>query len=224
MSSPEFFGCGTIITMNRRYLPLVAVLLAVAGCDFKETRSGSISLTAGTAGIPLNGKAGSATVVAGSAEITFKKGSSDKSIAIRVKQSGRPDVELEATVSGDYRSGNFTLKGSEIGQPVDMTSARAYAITGANVRYSNWEHQGSQTCMVEISYDPCDENWTVGFQSLAGVNLGSFESRYTMRCNERRYTSWCSPNQHQPRPPYPRGRNDILQRASDSAPENLKFD
>lgn len=214
--------------MNRRYLPLVAVLLAVAGCDFKETRSGSINLTTGTAGIPLNGKAGAASLVAGSAQITFKKGSSDKSIAIIVKQNGRADVELEAAVASDYTTGNFTLKGSEIGQPVDMASARAYAITGANVRYSSWEDQGSQTCMVEISFDPCDENWTVGFRSVAGVDLGSFASRYAMRCNERRYTSWCRPNhQHDPRPDFPRGprgRNVILEKASAIDPATLKFD
>ena len=47
----------------RRCIPVVALLLAVAGCDFKETRSGTITLTAGSAGIPLNGKAGAATLV-----------------------------------------------------------------------------------------------------------------------------------------------------------------
>lgn len=213
--------------MNRRSLPLVAVLLAVAGCDFKETRSGQIVLTAGAAGIPLNGKAGPATLVAGSAEITFKKGSSDKSIAIRVKQSGRPDVELEAAVSGDYRTGNFTLKGSEIGQPVDMASARSYAITGPSQRWSNWEDQGSQTCMVETTFDPCDENWSVGFRSAAGAELGSFSSRYATRCNERRYTSWCRPNHREPRiPDFPRGRDRrvILEKAAAVDPSTLKFD
>lgn len=213
--------------MNRRYLPLVAVLLAVAGCDFKETRSGQISLTAGVAGIPLNGKSGAATLSAGSAEITFKKGSSDKSIAIRVKQSGRPDVDLEAIVAGDYTSGNFTLKGNEIGQPVDMASARAYAITGPNQRWSNWEDQGNQTCMVETTFDPCDENWTVGFRSVTGAELGSFVSRYAMRCNERRTTSWCRHNpQHEPRiPDFPRNpRNVIFNQASEVDASKLKFD
>lgn len=213
--------------MNRRSLPLVAVLLVVAGCDFKETRSGQISLTAGASGIPLNGKAGPATLVAGSAEITFKKGSADKSIAIRVKQSGRPDVDLEAAVSGDYRTGNFTLKGSEIGQPVDMASSRSYAITGPNQRYSHWEDQGNQTCMIEITYDPCDENWTVGFRSAAGAELGSFASRTPTQCNERRYTSWCRHNPREPHiPDYPRGRprNVILEKASAIDPASLKFD
>ncbi len=213
--------------MTRRYLPLVALLLVVAGCDFKETRSGQLVLTAGTAGIPLNGKAGAATLVAGSAEITFKKGSADKSIAIRVKQSGRPDVDLEAAVTGDYRTGNFTLKGSEIGQPVDMASARSYAITGPNQRWSNWEDQGSQTCMIETTFDPCDENWTVGFRSVGGAELGSFTSRYATRCNERRYTQWCRPNHREPRiPDYPRGRDRhvILEKASAIDASNLKFD
>lgn len=213
--------------MNRRYLPLVAVLLAVSGCDYKQTRSGQITLTAGTAGIPLNGKAGPATLVAGSAEVTFKKGSADKSVAIRVKQSGRPDVELEAKVSGDYRTGNFTLKGSEIGQPVDMVSARSFAVTGPRERYSNWEDQGGQTCMVEITYDPCDENWNVAFRSAAGAELGAFSSRKYTHCNERRNVAFCRPNHREPRvPDFPRGgpRSMTLEKAAEIDPANFKFD
>ncbi len=212
--------------MNRRYLPLVAVLLAVAGCDFKETRSGQVVLT-GSTGIPLSGKAGAAELIAGKTEITFKKGSSDNAINIRVRQPNRTEIELEAKVTGDYTTGNFTLKGTEIGQPVDMASARAYAITGANQRYSNWEDQGNQTCMVEVSFDPCDENWIVGFRSLAGAELGSFTSRTGTRCNESRRTSFCRHNpQHEPRiPDFPRGpRHAIFQGASDIGAENLKFD
>ncbi|MBI5245591.1 MAG: hypothetical protein HY923_00290 [Elusimicrobia bacterium] len=213
--------------MTRRYLPLAALLLVVAGCDFKETRSGQIVLTAGTAGIPLNGKAGAATLVAGRADITFKKGSSDKSIAIIVKQNGRADVELEAAVSKGYESGNFTLKGAEIGQPVDMTSARAYAITGGVERYTTWENQGSQECLVEISYEPCDENWTVGFKSTSGADLGSFASRTANRCNEYRRTQFCRREPNFPRGDYPRGphgRHGDFSRLQEIGVENLKFD
>lgn len=214
--------------MTRRYLPLVVLMFVVAGCDFKETRSGQIVLTpAGAAGIPLNGKAGAATLVAGSAQLTFKKGSSDKSIALLVKQNGRADVNLEATVAGDYTSGNFTLKGSEIGQPVDMTSARAYAVTGPRESYSNWEDQGNQTCLVTTSYDPCDENWTLSFRSVNGVELGSFASKTGARCNEQRgFPSFCRMNPREPHiPDFPRGhRNAVLEGASAVAPENVKFD
>ena len=201
-------------------------MLVIAGCDFKETRSGQIVLTPGSAGIPLNGKAGAATLVAGSAELTFKKGSSDKSIALRVKQSGRPDVDLEATVAGDYTSGNFSLKGSDIGQPVDMTSARAYTITGPNQRESRWEDQGSQTCLVEYSYDPCNENWTLTFKAVSGTELGSFSSTLWARCNERRgFPTFCRRDRDFPDYPRgPHGRNGVFQRASQIAPENLKFD
>jgi hypothetical protein len=210
---------------NYRLLPLAAALLVLAGCDFKETRKGQITL-AGASGIPLNGKAGAATLVAGPAELTFKKGSSKNSIALVVKQSGRPDVDLEAAVSGDYTSGNFTLRGSDIGQPVDMTSARAYAITGPVERYSNWEDRGNQTCMVEISYEPCDENWNLSFRSVNGVELGSFASRTATRCNEQSRESFCRSNPREPRiPDYPRGgRNMIYQGASDLGADNVKFD
>ncbi len=213
--------------MNRRVIPLVAVLLAVAGCDFKETRSGQIVLTAGTAGIPLNGKAGAATLVAGSAEVTFKKGSSDKSIDLRVKQNGRADVELEATVAGDYTSGNFSVKGSDIGQPVDMTSARSYAVTGARQYYSTWEDQGNQTCRVDYSFDPCDENWTLTFKAN-GAELGSFASRYGRRCNEERgFPTFCRHNPIEPRiPDFPRGPRgaSLLNQLNETGAANVKFD
>jgi hypothetical protein len=212
--------------IKNRFLPLAAVLLAVAGCDFKETRKGQITLTS-PSGIPLNGKAGAATLVAGPAELTFKKGSSDKSIALNVKQSGRPDVDLEAAVTGDYRSGNFTLKGSDIGQPVDMTSARAWAITGPVERYASWEDRGNQTCMVEYSYEPCDENWNLSFRSVNGVELGSFASRTSTRCNEQSRQTFCRQNPHEPRiPDYPRGprNNSFFQGASAAGAAGVKFD
>jgi hypothetical protein len=211
-----------------RFLPLAAVLLAVAGCDFKETRNGQITL-ATAAGIPLNGKAGPATLVAGRAEFTFKKGSSDKTIALIVKQGGRADVELEAAVNGDYRSGNFSVLGSQIGQPVDMTSARAYAITGPLERYSSWEDRGNQTCMIEFSYEPCDENWNLSFRSVNGAELGSFASRTSTRCNEQSRQTFCRQNPREPRiPDYPRGphggRNMIFEGASEAGAANVKFD
>lgn len=212
--------------MTRRYLPVVAVLLAVAGCDFKETRSGQITLT-GSNGIPLTGLNGGAELVAGKTEITFKKGKSDNSINIRVRQPNRPEIELNAKVAGDYTTGNFTLKGSEIGQPVDMTSARAYAITGPRERYTNWENQGSQDCLVEVTYDPCDENWTVAFRAPDGKELGSFASRSANRCNENRRTQFCRRDPIHDRPDFPRGprgRHGIYERASAIDPANLKFD
>jgi len=209
--------------MTRRYLPLVAVLLAVAGCDFKETRSGQITLT-GPSGIPLAGRNGAAELVSGKTEITFKKGSSDSSIAIKVRQPNRPEIELEAKVTGDYRTGNFTLKGSEIGQPVDMASARAYVITGPTERYTTWENMGSQECLVEISYQPCDENWTVAFRSTDGKELGSFASRTFYRCNENRRQQFCRRDPMR-EPHFPRGGDHrrILNSLQESG-SSVKFD
>ena len=177
----------------------------------------------GSSGIPLAGRNGAAELVAGKTEITFKKGSSDKSIAIKVRQPSRPDIELEAKVNGDYTTGNFTLKGSEIGQPVDMTSARDYAITGQRVHYTSWENMGSQECLVEISFDPCDENWNVSFRSADGKALGSFSSRYSFRCNESRRQQFCRRDPIR-EPHFPRDRHGILNRASAIEPANLKFD
>ncbi|UPT72703.1 MAG: hypothetical protein M0D55_12210 [Elusimicrobiota bacterium] len=205
-------------------MPLIAVLLAVAACDFKETRKGQITLTG--APIPLNGRAGTASLVAGPAELTFKKGSSDKTIAIIVKQPGRSDVELEAPVEKGYESGNFTLRGSQIGQPVDMTSARAWTVTGPTQRYVTRDDMGNRSCMVDVSFEPCDEGWTVTFKSVNGVDLGAFASRTATRCNERRGMPYACHRDPMDRPDFPRGpRNaSFMKGVSDIGPANLKFD
>jgi hypothetical protein len=205
-------------------MPLIAVLLAVAACDFKETRKGQITLTG--APIPVNGRAGSASLVAGSAEVTFKKGSSDKTIAIIVKQPGRADVEFEAPVEKGYESGNFTLRGSQIGQPVDMTSARGYTVTGPTERYVSREEHGMRTCLVEVSYEPCSEGWTVAFSSVNGVELGKFASTRGTRCNERRGFPYACHNDPINRPDFPRGPRNaaFINRVNDIGPANLKFD
>ncbi len=183
-------------------LAAVAVLLA-SGCDFKEKRDGAITLT-GSANIPLTDRSGSrAELVAGAAEVTFKKGSNDRSVAIRIRQDGRPEINLEAPVSGDYRSGNFVLRGSEIGQPVDLASSRSYAVTGSPRRETTWTDEGFQRCLVDVTYDPCDENWTVEFRTAAG-SLGSFASRKATRCNEHRGFPYAC-RQERPMPDYPRG-------------------
>lgn len=176
----------------------------------------------GSSGIPLAGRNGTAELAAGKTEITFKKGSSDNSIAIKVRQPNRPEIELEAKVNGDYRTGNFTLKGSEIGQPVDMASSRSYAITGQTVRYTTWENMGSQECLVDISYDPCDENWTVGF-SANGKELGSFSSRYAFRCNESRRQQFCRRDPIR-EPHFPRGGDRLILQSLQDADGKVKFD
>ncbi len=210
---------------NRRVLPLIAALLTVAACDFKETRKGQITLTG--APIPVVGRAGSAQLVAGSAEVTFKKGSSDGTIAIKVRQPGRADVEFEAAVEKGYESGNFTLRGSQIGQPVDMTSARAYAVTGPRQGYTTREDQGMRSCLVDVSYDPCDENWTVKFSAVNGTELGSFASRTGTRCNERRGFPYACHTEREPRvPDFPRGPRNaaLLNSVSETGPTKVKFD
>ena len=59
---------------------------------------------------------------------------------------------------------------------------------------------------VEISYTPCDENWTVGFRSASGADLGSFAARTANRCNEDRRTQFCrrDPTRDPHFPDYPR--------------------
>ncbi len=178
----------------------------------------------GSTGIPLIGINGAAELVAGKTEITFKHGSSDNTITIKVRQPSRPEIELEAKVSGDYSTGNFTLKGSEIGQPVDMASSRAFTITGPTERHTNWEYRGSQECLVETTYQPCDESWSVAFRAVDGKELGSFASRSFARCNERRYEQFCRRDPMRD-PYYPRGSDHrrIMSSLQESG-SSVKFD
>ena len=223
MPAPLPSGRARIKSMKKPLLLLLAAV-ALAACD-SETRKGQITLT-GSSNIPLNGRSGAAELVAGPAEVTFKRGSSSGRVAISIRQSGR-EIELEAPVSGDYRSGNFTLRGSEIGQPVDLVSARSHAVTGGTERYTTIEDQGFQTCRVDVSYEPCVESWTVAFKSVAGAELGTFSSRASARCNERRgmpYACWREPR-HEPRlPDFPRDRHRLMKAALDQGADQVKFD
>lgn len=219
--------------MKKITLLLAVACLAVVGCDNKQTRTGFITLT-GSSNIPLVDKSGAqAELVSGPAEITFQKGSKNGTIAIGVKQSGRPDVNIEAPVNGDPRSGDFTLRGSDIGQPVDMISHRSYAISGPTERWSSWQDQGFERCLVETSFDPCDESWTVAFHGANG-DLGTFAAKTATRCNERTTQSFCQPIPgREPRiPDYPRGghgrgghgRGRLLNSLQSADPSTLKFD
>jgi len=205
--------------MKRLPLVLVVACLAVAGC--KETRKGTITLT-GTSNIPLVDKSGShAELVAGPAEITIQKGSRNGTIAIGVKQDGRPDVNIEAPFNGNPADGNFTLRGADIGQPVDMASSRGYVVTGPTVRYSDWENMGNERCLVETSYDPCDESWTVAF-SASGSALGSFAARTASQCNQQRREEFCQQDPRIPMPE-PHGPHRISETLSQD-PSQVKFD
>jgi hypothetical protein len=224
--------------MTKLTLPLIAVAVcfAATGCDFKLKRNGSITLASG-ASIPLNDANGSrAELVAGPAEIQVKSGD-HHTIAVRVRQPGRAEINFSAPVNGDLSSGNFTLRGSEIGQSVDIVSARSYVITGP----TQWEHypedMGNQRCTVDVSWDPCDENWTVAFKSGAGAELGSFASRSFERCNEYRsapHSCWNTnpfPGPGYPRDPrFPHGGrgyyNDggFYHGALNLGPEHINFD
>lgn len=212
--------------MKKLPLLLAVACLAAVGCDNKETRTGSITLS-GSAGIPLVDKSGAhVELAAGSAEITFQKGSKQGTIAIGVKQSGRPDVNIEAPFTGNPSNGDFTLKGSEIGQPVDMISARRYAVTGPTERWSTWEDQGMERCLVETSFDPCNEDWTVSFRAAAG-EVGAFAAHTATRCNEQRTQTFCQSipggNPQIPIPDYPRGPHRISGVLTQD-PSSVKFD
>ena len=168
-----------------------------------------------------------AELVAGPAEFTFDKGSKDRTVAVLVRQPSRADVVIEAPVPADYRTGNFTLRGADIGQPVDLVSVRRYTVTGPSQRTSYWEERGFDRCMVDYSWNPCDEDWTISFLAASG-ELGVFAARTAARCNERRDTYACHPIPgRQPHiPDYPRHRPHprSLDKVLSVDPGTLKFD
>jgi hypothetical protein len=207
------------VLKKRTSLALAVACLAVAAC--KETRKGAITL-AGPSNIPLIDKSGShAELVAGPAEITIQKGDRKGTLAIGVKQDGRPDVNIVAPFNGNPADGNFTLRGADIGQPVDMASSRGYVITGPTVRWTEWENMGNARCLVETSYDPCDENWTVAF-SAAGSALGSFAARTASECNQQRFERFCQQDPRIPMPE-PHGPRRLSETLSQD-PSQVKFE
>lgn len=187
--------------MKKLPLLLAVTCLSLAACDFK--RNGQVTLT-GAASIPLRDANGSAAeLVAGPAEVTI--GGSRREITVRLRQPNRAEINFRANVSGDVESGNFTLSASQSGQPVDIASVRSYKVTGATQRRTEIEDTGNRRCMVDVTYDPCDENWTVTFSNGSGA-LGSFASVKGTTCNERRGFPYACYTQHEPRiPDFPRG-------------------
>lgn len=160
-------------------VPLAAVLL-LAGCDSDEVRSGRITLSH-DAPIPLAGRNGPGELVAGPASVTFSRGSKDDFVVIGIQQPDRPKVEIEVLL-GDHRTGNFKIFGSEIGQPVDIESARTSQVTGEPQQGTRPLHKDGATCRQDISYQPCDETWRITF-SQGSTTLGVFTSRLARQCN-----------------------------------------
>lgn len=206
--------------MKKLPLPLLALaaLVVAAGCDFDAKRSGQILLAAGSTGIPLVDRSGAATgLVGGPTELRIRRGSRRGTVAIRARQPGRGEINIEAPIGDtELRGGNFTLSGVVTGQPVDMVSRRSEIVTGPRQRSVSWEDRGFERCRVEVSWTPCDEDWTVDFvTSFAQVSRGTFAARTATQCDvQRSYeVCWRQPDPimdprlpHWPRDPrFPRG-------------------
>lgn len=182
--------------MKKLFPPILALTLAFAatGCDLDEKRSGQLTLAEGSTGVSLIDRSGAATgLLGGPTELRIRRGSKQGTIAVRARQPGRGEINLELPTAGvDVRGGNFSLPASVIGQPVSIVSRRDAAITGSRRRRTELVDNGFERCSVDVSWDPCDENWSVDFRNLV-ASVGTFASRTPTQCNVERglpYACW----------------------------------
>ena len=161
---------------RRRILPLLVLAVLTAACG-EEKRDGQLTLS-GSAPVRIVDQSGAAVeFVSGPLKVEFGADSGRK-FTVSLDQNGR-----KARFSGqapDASDWNFTVRGRDIGQPVDLASARSVTLYGP-VR----TQMGSGTpCGMngmwetEEQWRSGNEDWSVAFtDAQSGAALGTFKSR-----------------------------------------------
>lgn len=209
--------------MKRLSLVLAAAVVMTA-CG-EETRTGQLTL-AGSAPLRIADKnGGTVEFYTGPLKVEFDP-QGGRQVAIKLDQSGRV-AEFTAKVprNADW---NFSIKGSEIGQPVDLESKRKVELYGPLQRRTGTGgpcgFDGNY--VTEETWQQGNEDWSVAFAN-AGTSqpIGSFQSRregewYLI---ERR-DLWC--REHHRREPFPRGGrwDRASQTLKDLQDNPVKFD
>lgn len=153
----------------------LAACLVAASCD-SETREGSLVLT-GSAPVRIVDEGGKPVeFVSGQLKIEFDAHSNNK-FSITIEQAGR-----KAKLSGrvpDGDSWNFTLRGREIGQTLDIASRRDIELYGERrTSIGRGGPCGRGTWVTEEQWQRCNEDWKVAFtDSGDSRSIGTFASR-----------------------------------------------
>ncbi|HAH06312.1 MAG TPA: hypothetical protein DCM05_07255 [Elusimicrobia bacterium] len=213
------------------YIVFLGVFL-LAACG-EETRDGMLTLTAGP--LKLIDQGGAVVeFLAGPTKVHFAASNKTRKFTVTVSQG---DAK-KATFAGqtpNYSGWDFTLRGKDIGQAVDMTSFRKVDYVGRS-----WTsiHEGGPCgyngrWMVEYEYQECSETWRVDFADSSNLQaVGSFLSKRegrTCLLNERNL--YC--RDFGPQPPYPpiphpphhlKQAEDTIKKLDDLGIGSIKFD
>ncbi|MBI3554564.1 MAG: hypothetical protein HY077_18885 [Elusimicrobia bacterium] len=209
-------------------LCLAALIMAACG---EETRNGQLTLS-GAAPVRLVDESGKTVeFVAGATKVQFAAGSSGK-FTVTVSQGKDKQAKFSGKAPTRDGSWNFTLKGRDIGQPVDLASLRSvdyYGRTWRSLRDGAPCGMGGRW-LVEEEYQKCNEDWRVNFADAGSAQtVGSFHSRLEDQdCLLSSREIYCQGERPMPGPPFPRrnfsSAHDSINKLDELSQTGLKFD
>lgn len=213
---------------GQKLVPVLVAAALLAACG-EETRNGQLTLT-GAQPVRIIDQGGSPVdFVGGPIKVVFSADSSRK-FTVSLEQSGRKaKFSGRVPYADDW---NFTVKGGDIGQPVDFTSQRTVSLYGPV--YTRWGTGGfcgfDGQWETEETWQKGNEDWKVSFaDARSGAGLGAFASRVSGKdylLSSRNV--WCRERpRHEPYPgPYPRYPrwNQMSQNLSSLEKNGVSFD
>ena len=213
---------------NAPMLFSLAVLL-FAACG-EETRDGQLSLT-GSAPVRIVDEGGKTVeFAAGPTKVEIAPGSSNK-FTVTVSQGKDKKAKFSGKAPRNDGDFNFSLRGKDIGQPMDFASARNFELFGQTRRRisdgMSCGYNGRE--VVEETWQSCNEDWKVSFNDAATqASVGGFHSR---RENESclidsRFIYCREEPRHEPFPrrPFVKSTEDTAKKVSNLLDNGVKFD
>lgn len=193
--------------MNRRSIlagVVFAFVVVLLGCD-RETRTGELILSGSTPVRIVDEGGKTVEFVSGSVKVEFDAGR-DRKFTVIMTQGESKKAKFSGRAPGNDDSWNFTLRGKEIGQLVDLVSLREIAYYGETWR----ELRDGGFCgrngrwLVEEEYQKCNEDWKVAFTDAGtSQDVGVFRSRREgQRCLRSSRNIYCR-EEYNPQPPIP---------------------
>jgi hypothetical protein len=160
----------------KRSALILSVVAVLTACD-KETRNGQLDLN-GSAPVRIaDQNGGTVEFYTGPLKVEFSADSSRK-VSVQLEQSGR---SAKFTAKVPRNAGwNFSVKGSEIGQPVDLASARTIELYGpVEIRTGHGAPCGMNgNYLTEEKWQLGNEDWAVTFaDAQSAQSLAQFKSR-----------------------------------------------
>lgn len=162
--------------MNRRGIFLIfAAAVAMTACD-EQVRNGQLTLD-GSAPLRIADQAGGTVdFYSGPLKVEFSP-EGGRTVGVKLEQGGRI-ARFTAKVS--RTDWNFSVKGSEIGQPVDLVSERKVELYGPI--YARTGTGGpcgfNGTYVTEERWQSGNEDWSVSFADAGTAQpVGVFKSR-----------------------------------------------